>query len=273
MKAIVIFILSLLSLSLQAQDTLQMRVYFACNSAEVSAAEERNLLALAGHSIISIEGYASIEGTVEGNLNLSVNRATAVADILSCNNVAGRGATETFGGKRGANRVVVITYVVTAETNKTTNGVTGSVVVPTTPVNHVEGFDCGNVVDPSIYFEDTLGVVAVEDTATIAIPQVIEVTAIEAVLPVDSAVHALPTVSTVDTFYLPTAQAVRFYMKRGHSRSEAMKIIEARKPQWKPLKKGDIKRPKKARKRLPKARKGNNSGTSWLDRVFPYRNC
>lgn len=263
MKYLFFFFLCL-SLCAQAQDTLEHRVYFNCASAQLSAQQERNLLAISGE-IISIEGYASIEGQAEANSALSIARQAIVSDILSYEGV-GMGATAQFGTSLKLNRVVVVKYISNSTTTINDQPAVTNIETAGKTTSDLEGFTCGQRIDPSIYFADT----TTTEEVVVSLPAPIELEVIAPTLPNIDSVRMSLSVITADTFYLPTAQAVRFYMKQGLSRSEAVKRIEARKPLWKPLKKGDVKRPKK-RKRLPPRTGGLND--SFWSHLFPFRGC
>jgi hypothetical protein len=257
MKAIIIILLSLLSIALQAQDTVQYRINFACNSASIDYLTSEEIDFLADVTIISIEGYASVEGSSEGNRALSLRRANTVAEILQATvpTVAG-GATTKFGSSRGANRVVVVTYVTTSVKTSTINA--EGIVVETPTPSDIEGFNCGNVVDPSVYFADTI--------ETVELPEPIVLETIELVPATNIALNIAPI--TVDTTFLPVRQAVRFQMREhGMSRGEAIKSIEARKPQWKELK------PKQKRSRKVSLRPTRGANRTLLVRLFPFAGC
>jgi hypothetical protein len=254
MKAIIIILLSLLSIALQAQDTVQYRINFACNSASIDYLTTEEIDFLSDVTIISIEGYASVEGSSEGNRALSTNRALAVSGLLNSDLAVGKGATSKFGNKRGANRVVVVTYVTATVTTSTINA-EGIVVETPTPSN-IEGFNCGNVVNPSIYFEDTL---QVEEPVMIPATIVVE--------PIILTPNAGQVALSVTPF-LPTRQAVRFQMREhGMSREAAIKSIEARKPQWKELK------PSKPKAKKVSMKRTRGANRSLFVRLFPFAGC
>jgi len=240
-------------------------VHFKVNSSTVYSMDAAQMQEVANATIIGIEGYASIEGNSIRNLDLSQARAQKVKDLFHANSsdaeISCFGGTEFFGTNKADNRVVVVTYVVFKQS---TPVVTDIVDTTTAPVKYsfqnAEGFNCGNVIDPSIYFEDTIAEVAV-------IPNPIVVETIIAELPVITSV-IIPEVARTDTFFLPTRQAVRFQMKEhGMSRSEAIKSIEARKSQWKPI----SKKKKATKRRLPKKTMGKND--SFWSHIRPFRGC
>lgn len=261
--SILLFVVVSFSAFGQEFDTATVVVSFGCNSSTLSPSEEAKLDAIEG-VIISIEGYASMEGQASANDALSCARAHSVSSILDFQG-AGMGETAQFGTSLKSNRVVVVKFL-TAKKSTTSITVLPVDVVETTTGNKVdvEGYTCGQRVDYD--WNDTL------EEVSFTAPQALELEVLTAELPLtNSAVRAELSPITADTFYLPMPQAVRFYMKQGLSRAEAVKKVEARKPLWKPLKKGDVKRPSKAKKRLPRKTLGKND--SFMSRIFPFRGC
>jgi hypothetical protein len=270
MKALIIILLSLLSIALQAQDTVQYRIQFACNSASISYTQAEELDFLADVTVISIDAYASVEGSADANQLLSHQRLEAVCTLLETGVLFGtaHGATSQFGNKRGANRVVVVTYVTTTVKTSTINA-EGIVVETPTPSNHPEGFNCGNTIDPSIYFTDTLSESIAVDTAAIEVPAPIVLETVKPVLTPNSLTAAIEvSPAAVDTTFLPIRQAVRFQMREhGMSREQAIKSIEARKPQWKQLK------PSKPKAKKVKMKRTRGANRSLFVRIFPFAGC
>ena len=231
----------------QEFDTATVVVSFGCNSAALSPSAEAKLDAIEG-VIISIEGYSSIEGSSAANAELSCARAHSVSSILDFQG-AGMGETAQFGTSLKANRVVVVTFI----TRKSTTSLN---VLPVDANENTTGT-----------FADT----TTDEEVVVSLPQPIEVEVVEATLPLtNSAVRAELSPIQADTFYLPMPQAVRFYMKQGLSRAEAVKKVETRKSLWKPLKKGDVRKPT-GKRRLPKRTIGKND--SFMSRIFPFRGC
>lgn len=244
MKALIIEIIALfISTFATAQLTptgdVELRtytIYFDCNSAIVN--DEINIPQNA--TILSVDAYASIDGNANANQTLSEKRGHEISSLLDFKYTA-HGETDKFGNK-AANRCVVIAYSIP----KTQSSIRETV--------DVEGFTCGNHIDPSVYFADTLDIETVDTTSIIPEPIVLET--IE-----PSILSSIDTVSiakiSVDTFFLPTRQAVRFQMKHhGMSRNEAIKSIEARKSQWKELKPKSKTRKSNARKVKMKRTRG-----------------
>ena len=222
-------------------------VYFNCNSSVV--VNEINIPANA--TILSVDAYASIDGSTSSNQSLSEARGHAVSSIIDFKYTA-HGETTKFGNKASNNRCVVITYSV-PKTEPTS----------TSTKTDVEGFTCNNKIDPSVYFEDTLNV----DTASVIVPEPIVLETIEPVLEIETIVTKIAPIA-VDTFFLPTRQAVRFQMKEhGMSRAEAIKSIEARKSQWKQLDK------KKSKKKVKLPRKTMGKNDSFWSHIRPFRGC
>lgn len=270
MKALIIFFMSLLSIALQAQDTLTARIQFACNSATTYSVGSQELADMANGTVISIDAYASVEGNAEANQLLSQQRLEAVCTLLETGALFGtaHGATSQFGKSRGANRVVIVTYVTATKVKTSTTNAEGIVVETPTP-SDIEGFNCGNRVDPSVYFADTL---QVEEPVTI--PTTIVVDAI--ILTPNAGQAALSvTPVPVDTLFLPTRQAVRFQMREhGMSRKEAIKSIAARKSQWKELEpKTKAKAPKKAKAKKSSMKATRGACRRGLIRFIPNIGC
>jgi hypothetical protein len=252
----------LLSIALQAQDTVQYRIQFACNSASIDYLTTEEIDFLSDVTILSIEGYASVEGSSAANLQLSQDRAEAVRSILQAEVGTAYGATEAFGKSRGANRVVIVTYVTKTKTTSTINA--EGIVVETPTPSDIEGFTCGERVDPSVYFADTL-VETVDTITTIQAPIVLE--NVSPKLTHDSTSYVVKPIA-VDTTFLPIRQAVKFQMREnGMSRSEAIKSIEARKPQWKQLKPS---KPKAKKVKMKRTRGVNNT---LFTKIFPFAGC
>ena len=264
MKALIIAIIALfISTFATAQftptDNNEIRTakfYFACNSSTVYSVDAMQLQEMANSTIVSIDGYASIEGNIDANLTLSTNRVETVRQLLRSEIIANSyGPTEKFGPSRKENRIVIVTYSISKATNTSIRETVD-----------VEGFTCGNHIDPSVYFADTLDIETVDTTSIIPEPVVLET--IE-----PSILSSIDTVSiakiSIDTFFLPTRQAVRFQMKHhGMSRSQAIASVEARKDQWKPISK---KKKATKRKRLPRKTMGKND--SIWSHLFPFRGC
>jgi hypothetical protein len=273
MRAIFLSIFMFISsLGLSAQeltDTVETRIYFSCNSSTLTPAEESKVMAISGQ-IISVEGYASTEGREEANQILSANRANAVGNLLDFRPV-GLGETAQFGNALASNRVVIVKSLVVRNSTTSLNVLPTDSVITTTvgTVTHPEGFFCGERRDPSSYFADTTDLVEVVDSA-LKVEECID--SIETTTVVDT---VTTTVATVDSsYYLPVPQAIRFYMKKGMSRKEATALVQGRKDLWKPLKKSDIRKPKKVkrkRSRLPRKSRGMNDSV-W-SRLFPFRGC
>ena len=280
MKNFILFILSFFFSFASAQvsptgetEIKTAKVYFKVNSSRVYTMDAAQLREVANATIISIEGYASIEGNSIANHDLSQARAAEVKHLFRANSadieISYYGGTEAFGSDYKDNRVVIVTYAVF----KQSTPVTGSVDT-TTPVKfafqHAEGFDCNNKIDGSVYFADTLET-ETADTAITTIPAPIVLETIE----IETANNIALTVTpiTVDTLFLPVNQAVRFQMqKNGMSRKEAIRSIEARKSQWKELKPKTAKaRKSKAKKVSMKRTRGVNS--SMFVRIFPFAGC
>lgn len=257
MKAIFSFLFFAFSLSAIAQDTLKNFVYFSYNSSTVSAQQVKELDAIEG-IIISIDAYASIEGDSMRNVYLSCDRGHSVSSLVDFKHNC-KGGTTQFGSYRSANRCVVVTYVTTALPAFSNV----PFVADTNVATDLEGFTCGERRDYN--WDDTLNT----ETALVVLPEPIEVTAIVAEVPV---LPSVVTVPALDSFYLPTQNAIRFYMKRGSTRAEATSIVTGRKDQWRDLRKSDIKRPKKAKKcRKPKPTQGLND--SFWSHLLPMRGC
>lgn len=259
--------MSLLSIALQAQDTLTARIQFACNSATTYSVGSQELADMANGIVISIDAYASVEGNTDANQALSLRRLETICTLLETGELFGtaHGATAQFGKSRGANRVVIVTYVTATKVKTSTTNAEGIVVETPTP-SDIEGFNCGNRVDPSIYFADTL---QVEEPVTIPATIVVE----PIILTPNAGQAALSvTPVPVDTLFLPVHQAVRFQMREhGMSREAAIKSIEARKSQWKPLKPKSKARKSNARKVKMKRTRGANR--SMFVRIFPFAGC
>lgn len=237
-------------------------VYFSCNSSEISYETSEELDFLTETTILSIDAYASVDGSVESNQTLSEKRGHAIASLLDFQYVA-HGETSEFGSK-AANRCVVITYSVAKATNSANSGNVSLVGKTTNP----EGFTCGNKIDPSVYFADTLNETV--DTPAIQAPIVLE--NVSPKLQHDSTSYVVKPVP-VDTSFLPVRQAVRYQMREHNmSRSEAIRSIKARKSQWKEIE------PKTAKARKSKAKKVSMKRTrganrSLFVRVFPFAGC
>ena len=258
MKFIIIIILSFFFTtvaSAQEFDTLYTTINFAYNSDVLSETELAKLENISGE-IISIEGYASVEGNSERNHALSCRRQHSVSSILDFQG-AGYGATSQFGNSLESNRVVIVKYI-------SVKGRTSLEVIPasdTTTFSPIgksdfEGFTCGQRVDTSVYFNDTTDLVEIPE------PLVLETIKISTTV--------TPELPKLDSFYLPTQNAIRFYMRKGMSRAEATSIVTGRKDQWRPLKKSEVRKPKK-RKRMPKKTMGKND--SFMSRLLPFRGC
>lgn len=252
MKNLILVFLLTLGFSAKAQelfDTTTVVVSFGCNSAALSPAEEAKLDAISG-VIISVQGFASIEGNSEKNMILSQDRSNAVSAIVDFSGT-GNGGTEIFGGTRSKNRIVVVTYV-------TPRNTTSLFVLPVDETinttgrtkNDIEGFTCVPASDILISLDTTVSIL---DTV---------------VAKIKTPVVEFPVLHPVgaDTIFLPTAQAVRFYMKKGMSRKEATAVVSGRKNLWKPIAKKSKKKRSKMRKTM-----GKNGGI--MSRLFPFRGC
>lgn len=223
------------------------KFYFTCNSSTNYSVGSQELADMSNATILSIEGYASMEGNSASNLELSKDRVETVRQLLNAEIGTAYGATEAFGNSRKENRVVIVTYSVTKATNSANNTNVGSI----NKTANVEGFNCGNRIDPTTYFADTL--TETVDTPIIQAPIVLE--NVSPKLQHDSTSYVVKPIA-VDTSFLPVRQAVRYQMREhGMSRSEAIRSIEARKSQWKELK------PKTAKARKSNARKVNMKKT------------
>ncbi len=111
MKIVITIILAFVFVFANAQemDTVKVSVSFGYNSSKVTT-----MPILPMGQIISIEGYASVEGNDRQNQILSQRRAYAVASALGVeesNTIIGFGETTQF-GELNQNRVVVITILV-----------------------------------------------------------------------------------------------------------------------------------------------------------------
>lgn len=117
---IVIIILSFVSTFVNAQDTLSLVIQFGYNERTPSLDYSNDLAALSETEILSIVGYASVEGDNDRNYKLAADRALSVYNLLLENaesfdyenaDVYGLGGTTAFGKALYENRVVVITFV------------------------------------------------------------------------------------------------------------------------------------------------------------------
>ena len=261
---LVLFVLGFTAVA--AQDTLSYTVFFHCNSSELSYEQSEELDFLVTTEIISIDAYASVDGNASANQELSEARGHAVSSLLDFTYVA-HGATTKF-GSRAANRVVVITYVIATDTTPAV--VPTTFVFPTAP--DAEGFTCGNTIDPTSYWADTLQVDSTVETVVAELPAPIVLTNVSPSL---TSSDSLVSVVSSDTTFLPIADAVRFYQQKGYSAREARSIVEGRKQLWKQLKETPkaVKAPKKAKSRKVKMRRTRGANRTLLVRLFPFAGC
>lgn len=232
-------------------------IYFDCNSSEISE-EQINELDKLVYNIISIDAYASVDGSAESNQTLSEARGHAVSSILDFQFTA-HGETDKFGSK-SANRCVVVTYAV-LKNNDTPTGAIDTTMVTNNVTNTVdpEGFTCGQRKDPGSYFFNSpiIEEIVLDSPAIVSTKELIILTNVSPSNG-DSLVYTISPV-VVDTLFMPVPQAVRFQMqKNGMSRKEAIKSIAARKSQWKELEPTTKakKAPKKAKAKKMKATRG-----------------
>lgn len=252
-------------------------IYFDCNSSEISAEQAQELDKLI-YNIVSIDAYASVDGSTEHNQALSLRRLEAVCTALETGELFGaaHGETAQFGSK-SANRCVVVTYAVLKNNNTTDLGVTVDTVVTnnTAPVDP-SGFTCGQRKNPGSYFfsNPIVEEMKLDSPSPVSSNEPIILTNVGPSFRNDSLALSIEPVK-VDTLFLPVKQAVRFQMqKNGMSRSEAIKSIAARKSQWKELEpKNKAKAPKKAKARKVNMKQTRGACRRGLIRFIPNIGC
>lgn len=245
-----------------AQDTLQYTVLFSRNSSELTYLQTEELDFLVGKQILSIEGYASVDGNSSANQSLSEARGNTVSSLLDFQYTA-HGATTQFGSRKD-NRCVVITYVTEINTPTT---------VPTTCVfptaSDTEGFTCGNIVPADSYWSDTLAIDSTVETI-VALPEPIVLTNVS---PSFTSSDSLVSVVSSDTTFLPINEAIEFYQDKGYSAREARSIVAGRKDMWKQIETPKVKAPKRAKARKIRMKPTRGVNRTLLVRMFPFIGC
>lgn len=227
---IVIIILSFVSTFVNAQDTLSLVINFGYNERTPSLDHSEELAALSGAEILSIVGYASVEGNKDRNYKLSADRAMSVYNLLLENaeslvhentDIYGLGGTTEFGKSLYENRVVVITYVSTStyyinlgKNNMLDKMPVGKNLFSEEVYEYRDNIE-NNIVD-TIYVDTTYTVVTTPIIVEVIEPSISQID-----------IQSIDTVNTHNADYkiVSTIKADRLYKKSGLSAEERKEML------------------------------------------------